>query len=75
VPEWLQPLGPKPVPPSAHLTPAQPIPGQPRPKPAARKAAPVKKKNGGNQALAILLGLLALLTIVVLVFLVYLLFF
>lgn len=74
VPEWLQPLGPKPVPPSAHLTPAQPIPGQPRPKPAAR-AAPAKKKNGGNQALAILLGLLALLTIVVLAFLVYLLFF
>ena len=75
VPEWLQPLGPKPVPPSAHLTPAQPIPGQPRPRPAARQAAPAKKKNGGNQALGILLGLLALLTIVVLAFLVYLLFF
>lgn len=76
VPEWLQPLGPKPVPPSAHLTPPTPLPGQPRPKPApARKAAPArkKKKNSGNQALAILLGLLALLTVLVLAVLVYLL--
>lgn len=73
-PDWLQPLGPKPVPPSAHLTPAQPIPGQPRPA-AARKSAPAKKKNSGNQALSILLGLLALLTLLVLGFLVYLLFF
>ena len=73
VPEWLQPLGPKAVPPSAHLTPAKPIPGQPRP--AARKSAPAKKKNSGNQALSILLVLLALLTLLVLGFLVYLLFF
>lgn len=72
-PEWLQPLGPKPVPPSAHVTPVKPIPGQPRPA-AARKSAPAKK-NSGNQALSILLGLLALLTLLVLGFLVYLLVF
>jgi hypothetical protein len=74
VPEWLQPLGPKPVPPSAHLTPAKPIPGQPHPA-AARKSAAARKKNSGNQALSILLGLLMLLTLLVLAFLVYLLFF
>ena len=73
VPEWLQPLGPKPAPPSTHLTPATPLPGQPRP--AARKPAAKKKKNGGNQALSILLGLLALLTVLVLAFLIYLLLF
>lgn len=73
-PEWLQPLGPKPVPPSAHLTPAKPIPGQPHPA-AARKSAAARKKNSGNQALSILLGLLMLLTLLVLAFLVYLLLF
>lgn len=73
VPEWLQPLDPKPAPPSTHLTPAQPVTGATRPAPAARPApAKAKKKNGSNQALSILLGLLVLLTLLVLAFLVYL---
>ena len=73
VPDWLQPLDPKPVPPSAHLTPAQPVATQTRPA-AARKSAPAKK-NTGNQALSILLGLLLLLTVLVVAFLIYLLVF
>lgn len=74
VPEWLQTLGPRPTPPSAHLTPAQPIAGQTQPA-AARKSAPARKKqkNTGNQALSILLGLLLLLTVLVVAFLIYLL--
>ena len=71
VPDWLQPLDPKPAPPSAHLTPAQPVAAQPRPA-AARQSAPAKK-NTGNQALSILLGLLLLLTVLVVAFLIYLL--
>ncbi len=55
-----------------------PPPAAPRPRPAAPPAAaprpqPAPKRNGGNQALSILLGLLALLTVVVLGFLIYLL--
>lgn len=74
VPEWLQPLGPKPAPPSAQLTPARPATGQARPSSSARPApAKAKKKNGNNQALSILFVLLVLLTVVVLGFLVYLL--
>jgi len=73
VPDWLQPLDPKPAPPSSHLTPAQPAAAQPRPA-AARKSAPAKK-NTGNQALSILLGLLLLLTVLVVAFLIYLLVF
>lgn len=74
VPDWLQPLAAKPVPPSAHLTPARPAPAQPA---AARKSATVKKKqkNSGNQALSLLLGLLLLLTVLVVAFLIYLLLF
>jgi len=74
VPDWLQPLDPKPAPPSSHLTPAQPGITQPQPA-AARKSAPAKKKNSGNQALSILLGLLLVLTVLVVAFLVYLLVF
>ncbi len=53
-----------------------PPPAAPRPRPAAAAAPrpqPAPKRNGGNQALSILLGLLALLTVVVLGFLIYLL--
>ena len=74
VPDWLQPLDPKPAPPSSHLTPAQPGITQPQPA-AARKSAPAKKKNSGNQALSILLGLLLFLTVLVVAFLIYLLLF
>lgn len=76
VPDWLQPLAAKPAPPSTHLTPARPAPGQAQPA-AARKPATVKKKqkNSGNQALSILLGLLLLLTVLVVAFLIYLLLF
>lgn len=74
VPDWLQPLAAKPVPPSTHLTPARPAPAQPA---AARKpaAARTRKKNTGNQALSLLLGLLLLLTVLVVAFLIYLLLF
>lgn len=76
VPDWLQPLAAKPAPPSTHLTPARPAPGQAQPA-AARKPAAVKKKqkNSGNQALSLLLGLLLLLTVLVVAFLIYLLLF
>lgn len=51
-----------------------PPPAAPRPRPAAApRPQPAPKRNGGNQALSILLGLLALLTVVVLGFLIYLL--
>lgn len=78
LPEWLQPLSPEPVgvatvaaeaPVAPEEIAAPPQPAAPRPRPA-----PVPKRNGGNQALTILLGLLAVLTVVVLGFLIYLLF-
>lgn len=84
LPEWLQPLSPEPaavtsidapvaadapVAVAAAETAAPPPPAvTPRPRPA-----PAPKRNGGNQALSILLALLALLTVVVLGFLIYLL--
>ena len=80
LPEWLQPLSPEPVA-AVAAEPAEPYAATAattaavRPKPAPAKKATPAKKNGGNQALSILLGLLALLTVVVLVFLFYLLFF
>src|SRR5690606_25665752 len=74
LPEWLQPLSPEPVgvatvaaeAPVAREEIAAPPAVAPRPQPAAPRPrpAPVPKRNGGNQALTILLGLLAVLTVV-----------
>lgn len=85
LPGWLQPLGAQqvastqvaPTSPAMTATPPSAAAAS-RPKAAAPARKPVakkKKKNSGNQALSILLGLLALLTILVLSFLVYLLIF
>lgn len=89
LPEWLQPLSPEPVgvatvgvattgaeAPVAPEAVVAPPAVTPRPQPAAPRPrpAPTPKRNGGNQALTILLGLLAVLTVVVLGFLIYLLF-
>lgn len=71
-PGWLQPLSPEPVAVAPAAVAETPKPAASRPRPAA---APARKRNGGNQALSIMLILLGLLTVLVLAFLIYLLFF